>query len=539
VERRFVSEALRQRGPEASSWIDRDRLLRATPFAAVAAAGQISSLWPPGPSNVGLFWISTALVLLAGILVFWPSRRRENALLIGASLYVVSVGCLMQANGGVSNGFGSLLFVAVVGVALYGRPRDSEIVVGLVALTVFCVSVLSPHELSITTRRVALLLAIAAVLSMSIHTLRRRLLESNQRTTRLLRQAESINDAARQLASLLEPSAIAALGAELAARTVSTPGAPLARARYLRIDGDRVSVEAQFGGAGESVERPHRLDPSSPLQRAATLGEPVTAAGCLAGSRATGSAIGHSVWVPVSLGGRVHGVLEVMSATGELNTESVEHCIALGHLLELALSNWAAHEELEQAGRVEERRRIARDLHDGLAHELAFIASKAHRSSATSADPDARELAGAADRALDEARRAITVLSSTAPQSLVTAVTQTAEDLGARLDLQVQLDLAADVDAPPAVTEHVLRIVREAITNSANHGHPNCVTVSLRKDDGVRLVITDDGCGFDVDSASGSGFGLLSMRERAASIGAGFVLVSAPTRGTRIEVALP
>ncbi len=214
-----MSEALRQRDPGAPPWIDRDRLLRAAPFAAVAVAGQLSSLWPPGPSDLGLFWVSTTLLVLAGALLFWPLCGRQNAVLVAACLYVVSVGFLMQSNGGVNNGFGALFYVTVVAVALYGRPRDSEIVVGLVALTMLWVSVLSPHELSTTTRRVALLLGIAAVLSVSIHTLRRRLLESNQRTTRLLHQAESMNDAARQLASLLEPSAIAALGAELAART--------------------------------------------------------------------------------------------------------------------------------------------------------------------------------------------------------------------------------------------------------------------------------------------------------------------------------
>ena len=123
------------------------------------------------------------------------------------------------------------------------------------------------------------------------------------------------------------------------------------------------------------------------------------------------------------------------SRGASLPNECLDRCIALGHFLELALSNWAAHRKLEQQATVEERRRIARELHDGLAHELAFIASKT-RGAVAGAPPatlDVRELAGAADRALDEARRAITVLSVSQPQSLDCAISQTVEDLGSRL----------------------------------------------------------------------------------------------------------
>ena len=91
---------------------------------------------------------------------------------------------------------------------------------------------------------------------------------------------------------------------------------------------------------------------------------------------------------------------------------------------------------------------------------------------------------------------------------------------------------------PGEVTENLLRIVREAMTNAANHGASEQVKVTLEHDDQVRLVIEDDGCGFvpGGDQVSG-GFGLLSMEERAASVGAEFSLCSWPQRGTRVEVA--
>jgi len=199
----------------------------------------------------------------------------------------------------------------------------------------------------------------------------------------------------------------------------------------------------------------------------------------------------------------------------------------------------AAHAELEQQATAEERRRIARELHDGLAHELAFIASKTHPSDRDRTMVDIDALAGAADRALDEARRAIAVLSSRQPEPLCRGIAQTAEDLGARLGVAVGLDLDDDIDLPSQVNENLLRIVREAITNAARHGHPRKISIRLFRRLGVCLEVEDDGFGFDPALSRANGFGLLSMEERALSVGATFHLFSSPGHGTRIEVVFP
>jgi len=518
--------------------IDRDRLSRAWPFAAIAAAGQISAIWPPGPSNVALFWVSTALLVLAAPLLFVRVPPGISPLLLPAVMDVISVTLLMIATGGTGSGFGPLFLVAVVGLALFGSRRDSTIVVVLVLVGLFVVSIQGDAGAMVTARRLGLLAGVCCLLSVSIHGLRLRLTQAKRHTEQLLHQAQSINAAARRLSSLLEPSAIAALGAELAARTASCLGCPAA-SRYLQFEQDTVTVEARFGPIGGADS--WRLDERSLLAGVVREHRPATqTVGALGDGEPASTALSrHALLVPVVPGGRLHGVLEIVSPDGALTDDSVQRCVALGHLLELALSNWAAHEQLEQAGRSEERRRIARDLHDGLAHELAYIASMARSSRRSKAHVDAQELSSAADRALDEARRAITVLSSAAPQSLAGAVAQTAEDLGARLGVAVRLEVASDIDTRPDVTEHVLRIVREAITNAATHGGPSVVTVTVRKDDGVRVVVEDDGCGFDPEVGARSGFGLVSMRERADAIGAGFVVASAPSLGTRIELALP
>jgi signal transduction histidine kinase len=515
-------------------WLSTRRVgwLPALPFAAIALAGQILSA-VGAPSDALSFWLST-LLLVVSVAVL--AIGRIQAIVVAACLYVASVGFLMLANGGISSGVGTLFFVAVVGVALYGRRRESIVVVGLVVVMLFIVSATSPLDPAVLVRRLGLFCGIAGVLSVSIHALRGRLVESNEQTVRLLHQAQALNGAAKRLAALIDPAGIAALGAELGAQIASPPGTAPSQARYLRIDGVHVVTSATFGGPPETLDAPEALRTPSPLSQVVRTHQPLTGLVASAASVAVDPDT-YGAWVPVCLRGELHGVLEVTSPGAPVSADCLERVMALGHLLELALSNWEAHEELERRATAEERRRIARDLHDGLAHELAFIASKAR---GTGTGPNAREVASAADRALDEARRAITVLSSSEPQSLTRALTQTAEDLGARLGVPVLLDLDKSFDVPPPVAEQLLRVVREAITNAAVHGRPRAVTITLQADDDARrLVIGDDGCGFDPAESAGRGFGLVSMRERAASIGAGFDVRSAPGLGTRIAVVLP
>ncbi len=308
-----------------------------------------------------------------------------------------------------------------------------------------------------------------------------------------------------------------------------------------------VVIDAQFDRLGAIVEESFALHEHPVLQQAVESLQPVAAqldsdsdgVGPTVRALLEASGVTHGAWVPVCPDGELHGVLTIASRGAAIPDECVERCVALGHFLELALSNWAAHRKLKEQAKTEERRRIARELHDGLAHELAFIASKTRGALAGAATSrEARDLAGAADRALDEARRAITVLSVREPQSLDDAISQTVEDLGSRLGVAWDLQLADDIHVPGEVTENLLRIVREAITNAANHGASEHVRVSLERSGKLRLVIEDDGCGFDPDrQPAAGGFGLLSMQERAARVGAVLSVDSVPEQGTRVAVA--
>jgi signal transduction histidine kinase len=525
----------------------RDRLASYLPFVVVAFVAQLSVVWPPGPTNVGAYVASSLLLILILSLLLIRRGMPPRTFVVGSALYMTSVGLLMVSSGGMGAGFGILLFVPVVGVALYGKAWETAVCVVLLLSVILAVTLATSTgglDASTLVRKLLLTGAIAAMLSVAIHVLRGRLVESNARTARLLQHEEALNAAVRELVQLSEPPQITALGARLALGIASPVGSEILRSSYFRIEDGMVVVDAQFDDAGTHVQGSWPVQDHPGLREAVASLEPVAAA--LEPDKAgplravfDASGITYGAWVPVCPDGKLHGVLAMATRGTSFPKECIDRCVALGHFLELALSNWAAHRKLEEQATVEERRRIARELHDGLAHELAFIASKTRGAAAGTAAPhEARALAGAADRALDEARRAITVLSVSQPQSLDDAISQTVEDLGSRLGVAWDLQLADDVEVPGEVRENLLRIVREAITNAASHGASEHIRVSLERDDQLRLVIEDDGCGFDTerDGAAG-GFGLQSMQERAASVGAVLSVDSVPEGGTRVAVA--
>ncbi|HEX4931346.1 MAG TPA: ATP-binding protein [Gaiellaceae bacterium] len=187
---------------------------------------------------------------------------------------------------------------------------------------------------------------------------------------------------------------------------------------------------------------------------------------------------------------------------------------------------------------LEERRRMARDLHDGLAQELAFIASEAR--SLNRGDAVAlRQIATAAERALDESRRAIAALTRPVDEPLGTALTQASEEVGLRVGAHVRCEVDEGIDLAAPTREALLRVVREAVTNAGRHGGANTVLVSLRRDEDLVLRIVDDGCGFEpADAPAHGGFGLVSMRERIQQLGGEFRLRSQHGIGTEIEVVL-
>jgi len=179
-----------------------------------------------------------------------------------------------------------------------------------------------------------------------------------------------------------------------------------------------------------------------------------------------------------------------------------------------------------------ERRRIARDLHDGVAQELAFIRRRAAR---LAGDPDAEQIVVAAERALLDSRWAIEHLSRPPDQPLERVLARHAAVIAARTGVAVTFSTSGSVDVGPVVSEALERILGEAVAN-ARHGNASVVHVELTTDP-LRLSVVDDGSGFDT-STSSPGFGLGGMRERAALVGAELSVRSDPGTGTEVAVEL-
>lgn len=184
---------------------------------------------------------------------------------------------------------------------------------------------------------------------------------------------------------------------------------------------------------------------------------------------------------------------------------------------------------------LEDRRRLARELHDGVIQELTYIRAESH--SLPGGDGPADRIVGACDRALDEARAAVTALGHAGHESLAYVLHRSANEVVERYGGHLDVELDDSVTADPEQQHALVRITREAASNAVRHGAAERVRVSLGRDGSTReLVIQDDGRGFDVEAVAGHGFGLTSMRDRARGLAGTFRVESTPGRGTEVRV---
>lgn len=191
---------------------------------------------------------------------------------------------------------------------------------------------------------------------------------------------------------------------------------------------------------------------------------------------------------------------------------------------------------------LDERRKVARELHDGLSQELAFIAVEAKRLASVAPPEQVAPLEHAARRALEEARAAVNALSLASDEPFPEALASAAEDVTLRSGAHLEVDLPdTAIDVPLEARQALVRIVREAVSNATRHGGAETVRLAVTGNGhGLKVKVADDGAGFDVVAALAArrGFGLQSMRERAAGVG-GSVEIRSTGRGTEVEVTVP
>jgi signal transduction histidine kinase len=198
---------------------------------------------------------------------------------------------------------------------------------------------------------------------------------------------------------------------------------------------------------------------------------------------------------------------------------------------------WSYQRALPEAAVLEERRRIARDLHDGLVQELAYLARNLDSLDGPADETKAR-LRRAAERAQLEVRFAIDTLADSSNRCVNAAITQAVSEVASRDHIKLELDIIPGIRLPVTRAEALVRIACEAVSNAARHSGAGRVSLSLqRQGSRVQLRVSDDGSGFDPATPT-DGFGLTSMRDRANSVGGDLRISSTPGHGTEVEATL-
>jgi signal transduction histidine kinase len=211
------------------------------------------------------------------------------------------------------------------------------------------------------------------------------------------------------------------------------------------------------------------------------------------------------------------------------------------------LSHYAA--TLEQLTISRERNRMARELHDIMAHTLSGVAVQLEAVKAIwEREPD--KARGMLDQSLDdtrhglqETRNAIQALRATPLEDLglPLAIQSQAEAVANRVGFDLTLRLSPQVkNLPPDLEQCFYRVTQEALENIAKHSGAGHVTIELRRVDGrVTLSISDDGCGFDPDLVDADQhFGLRGIRERVEMMGGTFAVVSDRDEGTTVRISV-
>jgi signal transduction histidine kinase len=197
------------------------------------------------------------------------------------------------------------------------------------------------------------------------------------------------------------------------------------------------------------------------------------------------------------------------------------------------------------AATLEERARLAREIHDGLAQDLWYAKLKQSRLAQIAAfdgEPKrlSAEVANAIDGALAEARHAIAAMRGGAESGpLFAMLERQVDDFSDRFAVRAELSRSGpEPEIGPRARAELVRIVQEALTNVRKHADATVVRVSVASSEELRIAVVDNGRGFHPGAVDG-GFGLDSMRQRAAVIGATLSISSKPQDGSRVEVVLP
>jgi signal transduction histidine kinase len=292
-----------------------------------------------------------------------------------------------------------------------------------------------------------------------------------------------------------------------------SPIARAARQRQIILEGERVGLNKQF------------LDDPPAFAHYATMA------------------------VPMIVNRQVVGVLSLHAPDDREFSEADTRVMStLADLVAVAIQNARYFQQAQELAALEERTRLARELHDSVSQALYGIglgAQTAYRSLDTSPQivrKSVEYVLSLAEAGLAEMRALIFELrpESLETEGLVVALTKQGASLQARHGISVNMELCEEPVLPLAAKESLYRVAREALHNVIKHAGASQVIVKMFTDQrDLRLEVIDNGVGFSTDQEFPGHLGLKSMRERVDQLAGSIVIQSTPGQGTHLTVVLP
>jgi signal transduction histidine kinase len=252
--------------------------------------------------------------------------------------------------------------------------------------------------------------------------------------------------------------------------------------------------------------------------------------------------------VPIRAKGQVLGALSVIRDRGRpFTADDASLLAATGDQLGVAVAHARLLAEVQNKAALEERQRLAHDLHDSVTqslYSLTLLAEAARRMVGTDQRHHVAEyvtrLGEAAQQALIEMRLLLYELRPLALQreGLVGAVQQRLDAVEKRAGVDTHLLVEGTLDLPAPVEGELYHIIQEALNNAMKHAAARSVTVRIRAEGAhVEVTVTDNGRGFDPHGVCDTGgLGLLSMRARVQRLGGALTIRSQPGQGTTVTV---
>jgi PAS domain S-box-containing protein len=252
--------------------------------------------------------------------------------------------------------------------------------------------------------------------------------------------------------------------------------------------------------------------------------------------------------VPMRSRGRVMGGLGVVGKGGQqFRAEEVALLASIADHVAVAVENARLRRDAERTAVIEERERLARELHDSvtqLLYSLSLFAETGRRLAVAGELQDAEDYLNqiglTAQQALKEMRMLVHELRPPVleQEGLVGALQQRLDAVERRTGVTANLFVEGEIELPVSVEKVLYHIAQEALNNALRHAMATSVQVCVRSNgDWVELEVVDNGGGFDLDAASDAGgLGLIGIREWAERLGGKLTILSAPGEGTTVKV---